>query len=125
MYNFKNCIKDIVKVYNSYSEYKEKHVSITRAFMHYINSKNNLEFITYDYVKKIKKNYKDYLINNNLSLDEENNNSENSDYKNKNPEDFEESEYSSSEEGSMNESNIIKSDEDDNRGHNKINILKI
>ena len=26
MYNFKNCIKDIVKVYNSYSEYKEKHV---------------------------------------------------------------------------------------------------
>jgi len=55
MYNFKNCIKDKVKIYNSHSEYKEKHVSITRAFMHYINSKNNLEFIIYDDVKKIKK----------------------------------------------------------------------
>ena len=63
MFNFKMCLYDILQIYDSHTKYKDKQVSITKSLEHYVKVNNAFDLIT-DNVKKIKKLYKDFLINN-------------------------------------------------------------
>ena len=84
MFNFQNCIRDVIKIYDNHSKYNDKQISITKALVHYVKSNNNFDLITDNYLNGIKKDYQKFLEENHLPLD--NNDSENndSDYEKKN-----------------------------------------
>ncbi len=71
MFIFKNCLSDIIKVYEQNVTYKEKNVSLTRSLEHYVIINNKFEIITYNNIKDIRNLYKDYLKENNLPIDEQ------------------------------------------------------
>ena len=75
MYNFKKSILDIIDIYTMHCEYKEKNISLTLALAHYVKINNYFELIEYDDIKDIKKLYKNYIIDNNLPVDNDNSDS--------------------------------------------------
>ena len=42
MFNFKNCITDIIKIYEQNATYKEKNISLTRSLEHYVKIKDQV-----------------------------------------------------------------------------------
>ena len=70
MHNFKIYIYDIIKIYETHTSYKDKQNSITRALEHYVRINNHYNLITDLEIIKIKKIYKEFLINNSLPKDE-------------------------------------------------------
>ena len=123
-------IYDVINIYEVHTQYKEKKISITRALDHYTRINNHFELITDLEIKKIKNIYKDYLINNNLPIDEEVENEIESDYEKKKPSDFSDtdSESSESNENNINENKDNNSQNsnglDDNNLNNKGNFKK-
>ena len=131
MYNFQMCIYDIINFYNNHEQYKSKKISITRALEHYAKIQNHFELITDENLKMIKKNYKKYLTDNNLPIDD--NESEDdviSEYEKKKPEEYsDESDSNDSDEDNI-VSNIINNkknddDEDDDDDDSIYNNNKI
>ena len=75
MYNFKKSILDFIDIYTIICEYKEKNISLTRALAHYLKNNNCFELTEYNDIKDIKKLYKNYIIDNNLPVDNDNSDS--------------------------------------------------
>lgn len=71
LYNFNNCLSDVINLYNNSKIYQEKNISITRSLEHYIKKKLILDLIKHDDFKIIKKNYKKYLLENKYTIIEE------------------------------------------------------
>ena len=129
MFNFKMCLYDILQIYETHTKYKDKQVSITKSLEHYVKVNNAFDLITDDDVKKIKKIYKDFLINNKLPVDFDDSNEE-SDYEKIKPSEYSDSESSSSESNNeinyenKNHNNSHESSDDDgniNYSKNKLN----
>ena len=70
MFNFKNCITDIIKIYEQNATYKEKNISLTRSLVHYVKINDKFELKT---VKEIKN------IGNNISENDNSNGSDDND----------------------------------------------
>ena len=46
MYNFKMCIYDILQIYETHSQYKDKQISTPRALEHYVKVNNVFDLIS-------------------------------------------------------------------------------
>ena len=100
----------------------KKKISLTRAFEHYVKSKDIYDLISYKDIPKIKNQYKEFLKENQLPLDDNDNNigeSDDSDfyYKKKESNYYSsenENESSSSSENENIENNNARSDNNDN-----------
>ena len=53
MFNLKNCINDIIKIYEQNATYKEKNISLTRSLEHYVKINNKFELITVKEIKNV------------------------------------------------------------------------
>ena len=123
MFNFKNCITDIIKIYEQNATYKEKNISLTRSLEHYVKINDKFELIKVKEIKNILNLYKDYLKENNLPIDEEINDNFESDYDKKKPSDYSDSESDSNESELNIENNISDNDNSNGSDDNDNNYL--
>ena len=122
MLNFKNCLSDIIKIYEQNATYKEKNVSLTRSLEHYFKINNKFEIITYNNIKDILNLYKDYLKETNLPIDEQINENMEADYEKK-PFDYSDKESESSE-NELNIQNDLSNNDNENGSGNNDNIIQ-
>ena len=82
MFNYKNSLIDVIGLYEMKNKYIDKKISLTRALVHYVKSKDTFDLITHKEISHIKSIYKEFLISNQLPLDEliSDNESDKSDY---------------------------------------------
>ena len=59
------------------NKYNDKKITITKSLEHYVKSKDFFDLINYKDLHKIKNKYKEFLIGNQLPLDDINSNNEN------------------------------------------------
>ena len=64
-FNFKNCLIDIIDMYEKNTkDYQEINVSITRVLEYYVRKTLVINLIKHDDLKKIKIEYKKYMLDN-------------------------------------------------------------
>ena len=86
MFNYKNALLDVIELYEMKNKYTDKKISLTRALMHYVKSRDTFDLITHKEISHIKSNYKEFLKSNQLPLDQlisDNESDKSDDYYNK------------------------------------------
>ena len=68
MFNYKNALIDVIELYEMKNKYIDKKISLTRALVHYVKSKDTFDLITHKEISHIKSSYKEFLISNQLSF---------------------------------------------------------
>ena len=114
LYNFKNCLLDVINLYNNSKIYQEKNVSISRSLEHYVKTKLIFDLIKHEDLKLIKEEYKKYLLEIKYPIIEESYDSDViSNYEKKKPNFISDTSSSESQDNKINSSNENNSNNSD------------